>query len=179
MNNNEYNNDDNMNNDINNQIWTRIKNVASVREMSMMGLSLKLGKSQNYINKMLTESRKIPCSLLCEIAKALDVPAEYLLTGNASVFDNERMLRSMVMFVASDENLLTQSELRLIYSTMLDMIEKHHNAVGAMRRIKREEADSAYENKFDDIAYDETEPHKTIFIPIPNAGDKGKTKPKK
>ena len=138
------NNDDNMNNEINDQIWTRIKDVSSVRGLSMMALSLKLGKSQNYINKMLTESRRIPCSLLLEIAKVLEVPAEYLLTGNSSVFDNEVMLRRMVMFVASEGNLLTQSELRVVYSTMLEMIGKHYNAVEAMKRIKAEETISAY-----------------------------------
>lgn len=179
MKNNEHNNDDNMNNDINDQIWTRIKDVASTQEMSMMGLSLKLGKSQNYINKMMTESRRVPCSLLFEIAKALDVPVEYLLTGNASVFDNEVMLRRMVMFVASDENLITQSELRVIYSTMLDMIGKHYNAVEAMKRIKSEEIASAFESKFEDPDYGGSTDLKKIFIPVPNNGDKGKTKPKK
>ena len=173
------NNDDNMNNEINDQIWTRIKDVSSVRGLSMMALSLKLGKSQNYINKMLTESRRIPCSLLLEIAKVLEVPAEYLLTGNSSVFDNEVMLRRMVMFVASEGNLLTQSELRVIYSTMLDMIGKHYNAVEAIKRIKSEEITSAYESEFEDPDFGANEPKKPWFFPITNNGDKGKNNPKK
>lgn len=173
------NNDDNMNNDINDQIWTRIKDLASIKKMSMMGLSLKLGKSQNYINKMLTESRRIPCSLLVEIAKALDVPVEYLLTGNASVFDNEVMLRRMVMSVANDGNLLTQNELRVIYSTMLEMIGKHYNAVEAMKWIKSKEITCAYEGEFEDPDCGANEPKKTWFFPTTNSVDKGKNNPKK
>lgn len=173
------NNDDNMNNEINDQIWTRIKDVSSVRGLSMMALSLKLGKSQNYINKMLTESRRIPCSLLLEIAKVLEVPAEYLLTGNSSVFDNEVMLRRMVMFVASEGNLLTQSELRVVYSTMLEMIGKHYNAVEAMKRIKAEETISAYSSEFEDPDHGASEPKKPWFFPTTNTGDKGKNNPKK
>ena len=172
--------DNDMKNDMDAMIWKRIKKVADEKGITMVSLSTGLGKSVNYMSTMYYGNAKIPCSLLIDIAKILNVPAEYLLTGNnTSVFDDEAMLRKMVMFVASDENLLTQSELRVVYSTMLDMIGKHYNAVEAMKRIKAEETISAYSSEFEDPDCGANEPKKPWFFPTTNTGDKGKNNPKK
>ena len=83
------------------------------------------------------------------------------------------------MSVAADENMLDKSELSVIYSTMLNMIGKHSNGVGAIKRIKAAEARCAYEDQFDDPDYSAYEPGKTWVFYMPNTGDKGKNTPKK
>ena len=167
--------DNDMKNDMDAVIWKRIKQVADEKGITMVSLSTGLGKSVNYMSTMYYGNAKIPCSLLIDIAKILKVPAEYLLTGNnTSVFDDGVMLRKMVMFVASDENLMTQSELRIIYSTMLDMVGKHVNALEALKKIKAEER--SHSNPYEDPDYSDFGEHHTITIPV---STKGRNKPKK
>ena len=170
--------DTDMKNDTDSLIWKRIKEVAENKGITMASLSTSLGKSINYMNTMYYGNAKIPCSLLISIAKILQVPAEYLLSGNStSVFEDEMRLRKMVMVVASDENLMTQSELRVIYSIMLDMIGHHMNAEKALKMIKIEERD--HTNPFFDPDYkDFCEPLTTISTPITIKGDKSRSKPK-
>lgn len=133
--------DDNKRSSIDEQIWKRIKYVASIRGMSMMNLSARLGKSQNYMNQMISDAKKIPCTFLFEIAKVLDVPAEYLFSGNTDPFSSPDTMRKMLAFISLDEDLLTKGELKVLYTTMLNMLEKHYDSDEAFKKISRAELD--------------------------------------
>ena len=133
------NNVDNKRSSIDEQIWKRIKFVASIRGMSMMNLSAKLGKSQNYMNQMMADAKKIPCAFLFEIAKVLDVPAEYLFSGNTDPFSSTDTMRKMIAFISLNEDLLSKGELKVLYTTMLNMLENHYDSEDAFKKISRAE----------------------------------------
>ena len=103
---------------INEKLGENIRIFRTIKGYSQEGLANKLGKTQNWLQKIEKGEIDIPLSCLTELSKELGVSVDLLLTFDPKLLLNNNFKMETLMDKNNSEQLLTE------ISQLLQKIEK-------------------------------------------------------
>lgn len=106
-----------MNQDINNQIGSRLKDMRLQKNMTQAELAERADLSVNMISSIETAGRKISVETLMKLAGGLEVEPEYFLTTYNR--------RNKYSYLAEKEMRIEEN--RMFYQSIIDQLIEHEN----------------------------------------------------